>query len=285
MRPATHRGVRELVMHTALMAICLIMLYPIIWLFFAALKPNHEIYGSATLLPSVYKWDNFAKGWSVIRGVSFFRFFGNSLLLAMGVVLGSVFTSCTAGFAFARLNFKGKNFLFAVLVGTMLLPATVTLIPRYILFAKFGWVGSYWPFWAPAFTGAGVGGSFFIFLMVQYIRGLPRELDESAKIDGCGMFRILCQIIMPLCKPVMFSISVFAFMWCWDDFQNQLIFLNKVEHFTVALALRMVVDTSDLMDWGPVLAMSLVAIIPSLVIFFIAQKFLIEGIATTGLKG
>nr|WP_320127418.1 carbohydrate ABC transporter permease [uncultured Sphaerochaeta sp.] len=193
-----------------------------------------------------------------------------------------MFSSTIVAYGFARFDFKGKSFLFALMISTMMLPNAVLIIPRYLLFRNFGWLDSYKPFIIPqilAFT------AFFNYMMIQFIRGIPRELDESAKIDGLGSFRTLFLIILPLCKSALFSVFIFQFMWTWNDFFNPLIYINSIAKYPVSLALRMSIDAQSAIEWNKVLAMSFVSISPIVFLFFSAQKYFVEGIATTGLKG
>lgn len=271
--------------HVALIVIGLILIYPIIWLIFASLKPSEDVMTTTSLISKRIMFSNIGKGWNIITGSSFGVFIFNSFLLTMGCVIGSLIVSSLAAFAFARLEFKFKKTLFTILIGTLLLPPVITLVPRYIMFTKAGMTNTYLPFWIPSLLGAGVGGGFFIFLMVQYMKGLPKELDEAAKIDGCNTFQIFYRIILPLCKPVLFTVVIFAFMWNWDDFQNQLIYISGVKKFTVPLALRMTIDTSGIVAWGPILAISLITLLPSIIIFFSAQKYFVDGVISGGIKG
>lgn len=275
---------RAIIKHTFLFLIALTMLYPVIWLLLGSVKPNDEIFSVTSILPSVWKWDNYIKGWNAISGYSFGRFFINSFKLVFLVVVGTVISTTMAAYPFARLDFPLKKVLFAILMGTLMLPQQVLLIPRYVLFAKLGWVNSYLPMTVPAFA-AQASGAFFIFLMVQFLRGIPKELDEAAIVDGCGYFGVFWNILLPNCKPALFSIGLFSFMWTWDDFLNQLIFINGVEKFTVSLGLRMFLDNSAAVSWGALFAMSILSVLPCLILFFSAQKYFVEGIAATGIKG
>ncbi|MDD3424879.1 carbohydrate ABC transporter permease, partial [Sphaerochaeta sp.] len=182
---------------------------------------------------------------------------------------------------FARFEFPFKKTLFTIMLSTMMLPATVILIPRYIFFRNLGWLDSYLPFIVPAMLGC---FPFFNFMMVQFFRGLPLELDESGKLDGCNSFIILKDLLLPLCKSAIFSVIVFQFVWTWNDFLNVLIYISSVAKYPVALGLRMTMDISTEFDWNQILAMSLISIAPPIVLFFAAQKYFVEGIATTGMK-
>ncbi|MGG1513859.1 carbohydrate ABC transporter permease [Paenibacillus oryzisoli] len=260
----------------------LIMIYPLIWLFFASFKPNNEIFGSLQLLPKHIVWDSYANGWKGSGQFTFGVFLWNTIKMVVPVVLFTVLSSTVVAYGFARFQFVLKNVFFAIMISTLMLPNAVIIIPRFILFKEFGWLNSYLPFTMPALFAC---YPFFIFMMVQFFRGLPRELDESATIDGCNSFGILTKILMPLCKPAIFSSAIFQFIWTWNDFFNSLIYINSVKKFTLALGLRMSLDVSSAAKWNEVMAMSMVAIIPCVLIFFFSQKYFVEGIATTGLKG
>lgn len=263
----------------------LIMLYPIIWMLFSSVKPNGEVLTSTKLLPSEWHWENFAYGWKMVRPYTFTLFFKNTFILVLSCVLASMLISLLAGYAFARIDFSFKPFWYSVLFVTIMLPAVTTLVARYVIFNEFGWLNTYLPFIIPSILGVGVGGGFFIYLIAQFIRGIPYELDEAANIDGCSTLGIIFRIILPLCKPAMFSVAIFAFMWNWDDFQNQLIYLTRVECYTVALAMRTTIDSTGADNWGAVLSMALCSVIPMIIIFFTLQQYFVEGVSTSGLKG
>ncbi|MFE5317773.1 carbohydrate ABC transporter permease [Paenibacillus sp. NPDC056579] len=266
--------------HVMLSAISLLMMYPVIWWVGASLKKNEEM-----RLPSIWPetpiWDNYIKGWSFSSEYTFTHFFANTLMMEFWSVIGAVLSSSVVAYGFARLQFKFRSLLFTILLMTMMLPGQVTMVPQYILYNKFGLVDSYIPLILPHFFG---GGAFFIFLLVQFIRGIPRELDEAAKMDGASVYGIFIRIIFPLLKPSLITVAIFTFIWSWDDFFGQMLYLSSIDKYTVGLALRMFVDQFEI-QWGQLLAMSLLSIVPSVIVFFLAQKHFVEGIATTGLKG
>lgn len=266
--------------HLFLIAFSLLMIYPVIWWIGASLKKTAEL-SLPSLWPSKPMWENYTKGWNFSGDYTFAHFFSNTLLMELGNVTGGVLTAAIVAYGFGRLNFKFRGFWFSVLLLTMMLPGQVTVVPQYILFNKLGWVDSYIPLVLPHFFG---GGAFFIFLLVQFIRGIPRDLDEAAKIDGASVYSIFLRIIFPLLRPALVTVAIFTFIWSWDDFFAQVLYLSSVEKFTVGLALRMFIDQFDI-QWGQLLAMSLLSIVPSALIFLFAQKHFVEGIATTGLKG
>ncbi|MDM5276748.1 carbohydrate ABC transporter permease [Paenibacillus silvae] len=266
--------------HLILIPFSLLMIYPVLWWIGASFKSTTEL-SSPSLWPTTWLWENYSNGWSFTSDFTFARFFANTLMMEFWNVLGGVVTAAIVGYGFGRLNFRFRNFWFSVLLLTMMLPSQVTVVPQYILFNKLGLVDSYVPLILPHFFG---GGAFFIFLIVQFIRGIPRELDEAAQIDGASVYGIFFRIIAPLIKPALVTVAIFTFLWSWDDFFSQLLYLNSVEKFTVGLGLRMFIDQFEV-QWGQLLAMSLLSVIPSAIVFFVAQKHFVEGIATTGIKG
>ncbi|MCZ8511903.1 carbohydrate ABC transporter permease [Paenibacillus filicis] len=266
--------------HIVLLLFSAVMFYPVLWWIGAALKSNAEL-SSPALFPSKWMWNNFSDGWVALPKYTFTYFYLNSLKLNITTTLLTVISSSLVAFGFGRIPFRGKKYLFSVLLLTIMLPGQVTLIPQYAMFHQFGWVNTYLPFIVPS----AMGGAFFIFLLVQFIRGIPLELDESAKMDGCSWFGIYWRIILPLTKPALITVMIFSFLWHWEDYFGPLIYLNSVSMYTVPMALRMFIDTQAAISWGQLLAMSLVSITPQVLVFFLAQRHFVEGIATTGLKG
>lgn len=260
----------------------LIMIYPLLWLVSATFRTNAEIFSSIGLIPSHINWNSYMNGWKGTGQFSFGTFYINSILLTIPVVAGTALSSLLVAYGFVRFEFPLKKILFSLMISTLMLPGAVIIIPRYLLFKQLGWLDTYLPFIIPAFLGT---FPFFNFMMVQFFRGLPRELDESAKIDGCGTFGILLRILLPLCKPAVFSVSIIQFIWVWNDFFNVLIYVNSVSKFTLPLALRMSLDAVANVNWSEIMAMSLLTMLPCILIFFLAQKHFVEGISTTGIKG
>ncbi|MGU3470867.1 carbohydrate ABC transporter permease [Paenibacillus sp. D51F] len=270
----------NLLVHLVMIASCLIMFYPLLWWIGASFKSTAEL-GQPGLFPKQWLWQNYTEGWVALPKYTFTRFFENSLMLNASTTLLHVVSASLVAFGFARLTFPLKGMWFSILLLTLMLPGQVTLIPQYTMFHSFNWVNTYLPLIVPS----AMGGAFFIFLIVQFIRGIPRELDESAKIDGCSWFGIYARIIMPLTVPALITVTIFSFIWGWDDYFGPLIYLNSVDKYTVPLALRMFIDTQSAVAWGQLLAMSLLSVLPPVLIFFLAQKHFVEGIATSGLKG
>lgn len=271
-----------LLKHFIICLIAFVMLYPVLWMVGSSFKPANMIFTEIWFWPRQWNFHNYVSGWSGFQGSSFARFLLNSGLVSLGAVLGNVITCSMAAYAFARLHFRFKAAFFALMLMTIMLPQHVTLIPRYILFNHLGWVNTFAPLIVPKWMAT---DGFFIFLTVQFIRGLPKELDEAATIDGCGPVQIFSRIIVPLALPALITTMIFTFMWTWDDFFSQLIFLSDISKYTVPLGLRLFLDSSSQSDWGPMFAMSVLSLVPCFILFITLQKYFVEGIATSGLKG
>ncbi len=266
--------------HIFLIITSLIMVYPLIWMFASSLKPDNQIFGNLGLWPSEFQWQNYWQGWNALP-VSFTTFFWNSTVVTVLSVIGNVISCSFAAYAFARLEFTGKNIWFALMMMTLMIPYHVVLIPQYILFLNLGWVNTYLPLIVPKFLA---GEAFFVFLMIQFFRQLPRELDEAAMIDGCSPFKIYWAIIMPLSLPAMATAAIFSFIWTWEDFLGPLVYLNDMKDYTVPLALRSFISTDGVSQYGPMFAMSILSILPIILFFLIFQRLIIRGIAMSGLK-
>ena len=275
--------VRHSMTHLFIIGLGLLMLYPVLWMIISSFKPNNMIFSDPGLMPASVTIENYISGRKGYAGISFGRFFINSFLMCFGAVVGNVIACAMAAYAFGRLNFDGKALWFAVMMVTLMLPGHVTIVPRYILFNTFGWVGSFLPIVVPKFLAT---DAFFVFLLVQFIRTLPKELDEAAIIDGCGRAGVFLRIIVPLAGPALVTVALFTFLWTWDDFFNHLLYLTNPQIFSVSRALRTFVgDSGAVSNWGGALAMSTLSMIPSFLLFFSLQKYFVQGITTTGLKG
>jgi multiple sugar transport system permease protein len=286
-RTPRRRGSRRTTLSTVIWFIVMlivvaIVLYPIIWMVSASFKPNAEFGSNSSLLPINPTIDNYVKVFQGVAGIPLGTFFLNSLVLAVGSVIGTVISSSMAAYAFARLEFRGRPVFFTLMIGTLLLPFHVLIIPQYIIFRNLGLVDTFWPLLIGKFLAT---EAFFVFLMVQFIRNLPRELDEAARIDGCGHPRIFFSITLPLIKPAIISSSIFAFIWSWNDFLGPLLYLNSPDKYPLPLALRIFNDQTSVSDYGATVAISVLALLPVLLFFIIFQRFLVEGVATQGLKG
>jgi multiple sugar transport system permease protein len=274
------RPMTSIVRHTLLIALALGMLYPVIWMVVSSLRPNDEIFRDPSIIPDSFMVSNYTDGWNALA-FPFNVYMWNSALIVIGCIIGNLVSCSMAAYAFARLQFNGKRFWFAVMLLSIMLPIHVIIVPQYVLFSQLGWINTFLPLIVPKFLAT---DAFFIFLMVQFIRGIPKELDEAARIDGAGHPRIFLQIILPLMVPALATCAIFTFIWTWNDFFSQLIFLTKPELYTVPLALRSFEDAQSTTNYAQMFAMSVVSLIPIFLIFLFGQKFLIKGIATTGIK-
>ncbi len=280
-RPARQR-VGALLWLLAMVLLTALVLYPLVWLVFASFKPSPEFGQNRGLLPDEPTVDNFIKVVQGIAGTPLWRYFANSLLIAGLSVIGTVMSSAMAAYAFARVQFVGARIFFAAMIGTLLLPFHVLLIPQYIIFQRLDLVDTYVPLILPKFLAI---EAFFVFLMVQFIRGLPRELDEAARIDGAGHFRTFVSIILPLIRPAVITSSIFAFIWTWNDFLSPLLYVTSPEKYPLPIALRLYNDATSTSDYGATVAVSLLALLPVLLFFIVFQRFIVTGVATQGLKG
>ncbi|MFC8790617.1 carbohydrate ABC transporter permease [Streptomyces cinereoruber] len=274
------RAVRAPLKHCLLALCALTMLYPVLWMVVSSLRPNSEIFRSAGLALTEPRLENYTNGWSAFTE-PFSHYMINSLIIVTGAILGNLLACSMAAYAFARLEFRAKRLWFALMLVTIMLPVHVIIVPQYVLFSELGWVNTFLPLIVPKFLAT---DAFFVFLMVQFIRGIPRELDEAARIDGAGHPRIFARIILPLMVPALASTAIFTFIWTWNDFYTQLIYLTDPDKYTTPLALRAFVDQQTATDWGSVFAMSVVSLVPVFLVFLAGQRFLLRGIATTGGK-
>lgn len=247
----------------------------------SSFKPTETILSDNSLWPKDLTLSNYINGWKGTSGTTFFTFFVNSFVMVGLAVIGNVISCSLTAYAFARLEFKYKKFWFVLMMMTMMIPIHVLIVPQYILFNKLEWINTILPIVVPKFFAV---DGFFIFLTVQFIRTLPRELDEAATIDGCGPISIYTRIILPLTVPAIVTTTIFTFIWTWNDFFSQLLYLSGVEKYTVTLALRMFTDAGGEAALGSLFAMSVLSIIPVFLIFLFFQRYIIEGIATSGMK-
>ena len=271
---------RSIIKHTLLIVLAVIVLYPVLWLVVSSFRPNDEIFRAPGLWLDAVQFDNYAAGWESLKH-PFGHYMLNSFLVVLGAVVGNIVSCSMAAYAFARLDFKGRKPLFAVMLLGIMLPLHVVIIPQFLLFSNLGWINTFAPLIVPKLLAT---DAFFVFLMVQFLRGLPRELDEAARIDGAGHLRIFAQVLLPLMTPAIATTAIFTFIWTWNDFFSQLIFLTDPDMYTVPVALRSFVDSTGSTSWGALFAMSVVSLLPLFLVFLFGQKFLVKGIATTGTK-
>ncbi len=272
--------IKNIILHTILIVLSFCFVFPFLWMLFTALKtPQELLKGTAVFFPEEPQWENFVKA---ITSIPFFKYLKNSLLIVVLVIIGTLFSSTTAAYAFARLRWKGRDKWFIIMLATMMIPIQVILIPTYVMYAKIGWLGTRIPLILPAFFGG--GAVFYIFLLRQFFKGIPKELSESAMMDGAGHLQIFLKIMLPLSKPAIITVALFTFMATWNDYFGPLIYLSNPDHWTLALGLR-----AFQMQFGGryelMMAASILIMLPTLLIFFFTQKTFVQGITFTGIKG
>ena len=268
-------------LYLVITAAAVIVGYPLLWLFFFSFKENAEIFTSVKLFPENFTLDGFINGWKSTAAVPFSTFLINSCKLVIPTVLLTVASAILVAYGFCRFEFKGRKVLMMAMLSTMMLPNTVVMIPRYILFNDFNWLNSYIPFYAMA---AFAVNPFFTYLLIQFFRGIPMDLDEAAYIDGAGKWQILVKVILPLSKAPIVSAALFQTVWTWNDFFNPLLYIDRVTKYPVSLGLRLAIDADSVVNWNSIIAMSCVSMLPVIVLFICLQKYFVQGIATTGIK-
>lgn len=263
-----------------LMTVLLIsFLIPTLWMISSSLKVSTEVFTHPIVwIPKDPHWSNYVK---IFEDLPFGNFAWNTMVVTFWAVLGTVVSSLMVGYSFARLKWPGRDFFFALMIATMMLPEVITLIPRFLIFRELSWIDTLRPLIVPFWFA---NTSLYVFLVHQFLRGLPIELEEAALIDGATRFQILSQIILPLSKPVIATIAVFSLIQHYNDFLNPLIYLNKMDNWTLALGIRALND-SQLANWELVFAASTLMLAPVLILFIFAQRYFVQGIAMTGFGG
>ncbi len=272
--------IKAIVLHIVLIVSSFGFVFPFLWMLFTALKtPQELLQGTSVFFPKDPQWSNFIQA---VRSIPFLLYLKNSLIIVILVMIGTLFSATTAAYAFAKLRWKGRDKWFIVMLATMMIPIQVILIPTYIMYSLIGWLGTRLPLIVPAFFGG--GAAFYIFLLRQFYKGIPKELSESAIIDGATHIQIFVKIMLPLTKPAIITVALFTFMATWNDYFGPLIFLSNPDHWTLAIGLR-AFQTQFGGRFDLMMAASILIMLPTLIIFFLAQKSFIEGITFTGIKG
>ncbi|SJN55718.1 carbohydrate ABC transporter permease [Vibrio ruber] len=281
-RTIRREKINAAIRYTILIIVGVMMLYPLLWMFSAAMKPNHEIFSSMNLIPSEWSLDGFINGWKTGTEYTFGHYILNTFAYVLPKVFVTVVSSTIVAYGFARFDIPWKKFWFATLIATILLPQSVLLIPQYLMFREMGLLDTYLPLYLPfAFATQG----FFVFMLIQFLRGVPTDMEEAAMIDGCNSFQVLWHVVVPVIRPAIISVALFQFMWSVNDFLGPLIYISSVEKYPIALALKMSIDVTEGARWNEILAMASIAIIPSILVFFMSQKYFVEGVTSSGIKG
>lgn len=279
----TKKMKNNFIAYIVLIVIGIVMMYPLIWLFFGTFKGNQEIFGTMKLLPESFSLKAYIDGWKGSGQYSYSTFYLNTIKLVVPTVVFTVLSTSIVAYGFARFEFPGRKLFFLLMISTLMLPDSVIMIPRYVLFNKFGWIDTYLPFYMPAILAC---YPFMIFMQIQFMRGIPRELDESAYIDGCNPFILYVRVLGPLMKPALFSVMIFQTIWRWNDYFNNLIYISSVKKYTISLALKMSIDSQGAATpWNEVMAMSFISLVPPTLLYFFLQKYYVEGITAGSIKG
>jgi multiple sugar transport system permease protein len=278
-RPARH-WLAAVTRHGLLIVVSIIFMLPFYWMLITALKTNTEVFTTPVQWwPSSLHWENFLTA-ANYPGFPFLLFLWNSLYYSSMVTLGTVLSCAAVGYGFARLRFPGRDLLFIITISTLMIPSIVTFIPTFVIFKTLGWIGGYAPLIVPSFFGSGL----FIFMMRQFFLGLPKELDDAARVDGASEFRIFWQIMLPLVRPALLVMAVFTFLWTWQEFFGPLVYLQDTHKFPLSLGLY-AFRARRTTDWNLMMAGATMATLPLVIVFFIAQRYFLEGIKLTGIKG
>ena len=274
------RRIQVFLIHTLLIAGGIIVMIPLAWMLSTSLKPPHQITKFPPIwIPDPFVWSNYVRAVTIFP-VSFVVFVRNSMYMSLMITLGTVLSNAIVAFAFARLSFRGSRVLFFIVLSTMMLPQQVTMIPLFILFSRIGWINSYNPLIVPHFFA----NAYFVFLLRQFYTTIPRELDDAARIDGCGVIGLFLRILLPLSKPALGITAIFAFTWSWNEFLGPLIYLSRMETYPLAIALSLLRAAHGVL-WSELMVVSFIAMLPPVLLFFVAQKHYIQGIVITGVKG
>ncbi len=277
------RHLNSATFHAGCLFLSLVVLYPVLWLVSSSFKESSQIFMQAeSLIPKQFTLRNYINGWRGFGNTTFATFFANSILISIAATIGEVISCTLAAYAFARIRFVGRRFWFACMLSTIMLPFQIIMIPQYILFKYIRWTSSFKPLVIPHYFAI---TPFFVFLLMQFIRGIPKEMDDAATVDGCNRYDILFRIIVPLILPALATVIIFSFYWRWQDFLRPLLFLSDVRKYPISIALKMFSDPSTSTDWGAIFAMGTLSLFPVALVFFIFQRYIIEGISTSGLKG
>ena len=282
---ATKRKMLAVTRYTILLIVSVVMLYPLLWLIAGVWRENHEIFTSAGLIPQNPSngLENIRMGWNTRLAHHLGFYFLNTLRFLLPRVIGQVVSCVITAYAITRFQFKGKKIVFSLVIATLLMPDVIFRIPMFLMYRDMGMIGTFLPLWL---ENAFATGSFFVFMLIQFMRTIPKDLDEAAKIDGCHSLQTLVLILLPVMKPAVITVGLLTFMWGMNDFIGPLIYISEPSSWPLQIALRAASDMTGQggIVWGEIFAMSVIALIPAITLFFAAQRFFIDGIASTGSK-
>lgn len=274
---ARNKKITKIFVYTIVLLLSAVFVIPFLWMVITSLKEMKEIYTVGQILPTKIYWQNYKEA---VTAMPFARYVWNTVVITVLCVVGYTASSTMVAYSMSKIRWKGSKYLFPFIVGTMMIPSQVTMIPLYILFNRIGWTGTILPLVVPTFFG----GAYYIFLLRQFFMTIPDSYLESATIDGASQTCIFFKIILPLCKPAIVSVAIFAFLAAWSDFFGPMLYLNSEEQYTISLGLQAFMQT-HFVEWGPMMAASTIFTVPIIILFFCAQKYFIEGVTVTGIKG
>jgi oligogalacturonide transport system permease protein len=279
------KQITTVIKYVVLIAVGIFMIYPLLWMLSATFKQNNEIFSGLGLIPKKPTLDGYKNAMNNYGGdINIWTSMLNTYMYVIPRVIFTVVSATVTAYGFGRFNFRGKTVLFALLMSTLFLPQVVLNVPQYTMYSQWGWIDS--QFYLPIIiTTIYAVDTYFVFMLIQYMRNIPKELDEASKIDGCNTVQTLVQIICPMLKPAMVSCALFQFMWSSNDFMSPLLYVNTPRRYPATIFVKLSMDADAGFDWNRVLAVSLISIVPQLVIFFAAQNTFVEGISAGGVKG
>ena len=281
----TKRTIQVVIRYTVLIAVGIFMIYPLLWMIGATFKPNNEIFSGLNILPKKATFEGYLNAMKNYGGdINIWKAMLNTYSYVISAVIFTIVSSTLTAYGFGRFKFFGRSVLFAILMSTLFLPQVVLNVPQYIMYNIFGWVGSklYLPLIVPSMFAT---ETYFVFMLIQFLRNIPKELEEAAKIDGCNEIQTLIKVIVPMLKPALVSCALFKFMWASNDFLGPLLYVNNPAKYPATIFVKLAMDSDAGFAWNRILSTSLISILPSIIIFFIAQNQFVEGISAGGVKG
>jgi len=281
----TKRTIQIVIRYTVLIAVGIFMIYPLLWMVGATFKPNNEIFSGLNILPKKATFEGYINAMKNYGGdINIWKAMLNTYSYVIPAVIFTIVSSTLTAYGFGRFKFFGRSVLFAILMSTLFLPQVVLNVPQYIMYNIFGWVGSklYLPLIVPSMFAT---ETYFVFMLIQFLRNIPKELEEAAKIDECNEIQTLIKVIVPMLKPAIVSCALFKFMWASNDFLGPLLYVNNPAKYPATIFVKLAMDSDAGFAWNRILSTSLISILPSIIIFFIAQNQFVEGISAGGVKG
>ena len=281
----TKRTIQVVIRYTVLIAVGIFMIYPLLWMIGATFKPNNEIFSGLNILPKKATFEGYLNAMKNYGGdINIWKAMLNTYSYVIPAVIFTIVSSTLTAYGFGRFKFFGRSVLFAILMSTLFLPQVVLNVPQYIMYNIFGWVGSklYLPLIVPSMFAT---ETYFVFMLIQFLRNIPKELEEAAKIDGCNEIQTLIKVIVPMLKPALVSCALFKFMWVSNDFLGPLLYVNNPAKYPATIFVKLAMDSDAGFAWNRILSTSLISILPSIIIFFIAQNQFVDGISAGGVKG